>query len=399
MVLSALMTHTFSKRIEQVPPSFLREIFKIISDKRIISFAAGLPNPDLFPTDAFSKAAQGTLEETGNTALQYGATDGIPELRTIISRSYKKKDGIEVHPDQIIITSGSQQGLDLLGKVLVDEGDVVAVENPTYLAAIQALSLYQPHFVGIPLLENGIDLEALRTLLETQKPKLLYTIPNFQNPTGLTYDNDIRKGVAGLIEGTNTTLVEDDPYGEIRFEGERRTPFAKYTENVVMLGSFSKILAPGLRLGWIVARDPELYKRLEVAKQASDLHTSTLIQHLAVRYYRDNDTNKHVTDIALQYKKQKDAMVAAIEKYLGSSVSHTNPEGGMFLWATFPEHIDTAKLFPLAIEEGVAFVPGESFFSGEAAKNTMRINYTNSTLEQIDEGMQRLARAIERYNA
>tara|TARA_B100000745_G_scaffold295980_1_gene240763 strand:- start:4 stop:1185 length:1182 start_codon:yes stop_codon:yes gene_type:complete len=393
------MPHIFSKRIEQVPPSFLREIFKIISDKRIISFAAGLPNPDLFPVAAFAKAAQDTLDEGGKISLQYGATDGIPELHDIIARSYKDKDGIEVRPDQIIITNGSQQGLDLLGKVLVDEGDSVAVENPTYIAAIQALSLYQPRFVGIPLLENGIDVGALRILLETQEPKLLYTIPNFQNPTGLTYDNDIRKEVAKLLENTSTTLIEDDPYGEIRFEGERRTPFATYTENVVMLGSFSKILAPGLRLGWIVARDQELYTRLEVAKQASDLHTSTLIQHLAVRYYNDNNADKHVVDIALQYKKQKDAMVKAIDTYLGTSVSHTNPEGGMFLWATLPGHIDTAKLFPLAIEEGVAFVPGESFFSNEAPKNTMRINYTNSTLEQIDEGMQRLARAIERYNA
>ena len=392
------MQELFSNRIQQVPSSFLREIFEIIADKSIISFAAGLPNPDLFPVSVFEKATDITLETNGKIALQYGSTRGIPELREVIAQSYKEKDDLDIHPDQIIITNGSQQGLDLLGKVLINEGDVVATENPTYLAAIQAFSLYQPRFVGIDLENDGLNIAELKETIATHNPKVLYTIPNFQNPTGATYSEEKRKEVAEVIASTNTILIEDDPYGEIRFEGTRKKPLATYSQNNILLGSFSKIVAPGLRLGWIVARNKELYEKLEVAKQASDLHTSTFVQHVVYNYYKNSDTQAHVADIASHYKKQKDTMVASVQKYLGADVSFTNPEGGMFIWATLPEHIDTAKLFPLAVEEGVAFVPGESFFSGTIQKNTMRLNFTNSNSTEIDEGMQRLARAITKYN-
>lgn len=387
----------FSKRIQEVPPSFLREIFEVIDDENIISFAGGLPNPNLFPIEPIAHAAQQALDISGTSALQYGSTRGIVKLRETIAETYRTKDGIEVHVDDIIITNGSQQGLDLLGKVLVNEGDTVAVENPTYIAAIQSFSLYRPHFEGIALNKDGIDIHTLKETLAAHQPKILYTIPNFQNPTGTTYSDDVRAQVAEVLEGTSTLLVEDDPYGEIRFEGERQKPFAHYTDNVVLLGSFSKIVAPGFRLGWLVARDKELNEKLLIAKQASDLHTSTLVQHIVYNYYHDSNAQKHIAHIAEHYKQQRDAMITALKTHLGESVSFTNPEGGMFIWATVPEHIDTAKLFTRAVEEGVAFVPGESFFSGEAPKNTMRLNYTNATPEQIDEGMQRLARALTRY--
>lgn len=392
------MQDNFSRRIKQVPSSFLRDIFEIIADKRIISFAAGLPNPDLFPIRAFEDASDITLEKQGEVALQYGSTRGIPELRKIIADSYKQKDGIEVTSDQILITNGSQQGLDLLGKVLINEGDVVLTENPTYLAAIQAFSLYQPSFVGIHLDTDGLDIDELQKMLAQHTPKILYTIPNFQNPTGTTYSNAKRIKIVEALRNTSTLLIEDDPYGEIRFEGERQTPFAKYTDDAILLGSFSKIVAPGLRLGWMVIRNKELYEKIEVAKQASDLHTSTFIQHVVYNYYMNSDTEVHVREIASKYKEQKDAMISAMNTHLGDNVSYTNPQGGMFIWAKLPEYIDTAKLFPLAIEEGVAFVPGESFFSNDAPKNTMRINFTNSSIEQIDEGMRRLARALVRYS-
>jgi len=392
------MNEHFSERIKQVPPSFLRKIFDIIENDDIISFAAGLPNPALFPVEAFKKAALTTLEESPETALQYGTTSGIPELRSIIAESYKKKDGIDISPDQVLITNGSQQGLDLLGKVLINKGDVIATENPTYLAAIQAFSMYEPQFVGIHLGINGMDITNLEKVLEEHNPKIVYTIPNFQNPTGITYSDDVRSQIANIVSKKDILLIEDDPYGEIRFEGTRCKPFAAHTEEAILLGSFSKIIAPGLRLGWIIARDKELYNELTIAKQATDLHTSTFTQHVVYRYYRDNDTQAHVNTIAVQYKNQKDAMITALEKHLGDSVSYTNPEGGMFIWATCKEKIDTAKLFPLAIKEGVAFVPGESFFASNAAKNTMRLNFTNSTPEQIDEGMQRLARALKLYS-
>ncbi len=390
------MTHRFSRRIEHVPPSFLREVFNLLDDPNLISFAAGLPNPNLFPTDAFAQAAADTLKESAGTALQYGATEGLRELREIVAQSYKVKDNIDIDPSQVLVTNGSQQGLDLLGKVLINDGDVVATENPTYLAAIQAFSLFQPRFVGVHLAEDGLDSSALAQVVAEEAPTLLYTIPNFQNPTGITYSNEARRRVVEVLHDTETMLVEDDPYGEIRFEGTRQTPFAKYTDRAVLLGSFSKIVAPGLRLGWIIARDTSLYERLKVAKQATDLHTSTFSQHVMYRYYRDNDTQAHVETIALHYKQQKDAMIASLTEHLPEA-KYTNPEGGMFLWVTLPETIDTGKLFPEAVKEGVAFVPGESFFSGEKKKNTMRLNFTNATPEQIQEGVQRLARAVARY--
>jgi 2-aminoadipate transaminase len=395
----AEMRFTPSRRIQAVPPSFLREIFKLIADPRIISFATGLPNPTLFPTDAFKEAADRTLEEAPGEALQYGTSIGLPELRTLIAESYVRKDKIDVSADQILITNGSQQGLELLGKVLINEGDSVAVEMPTYLAAIQAFSVYEPRFVGVPLEAEGMSIPHLTEALRKEPPKLLYTIPNFQNPTGITTSDKVRQAVSAAINGTDVILIEDDPYGEIRFEGERQRTYASMIENVVMLGSFSKIVAPGLRLGWMVVRDPGLYRLLETAKQAEDLHTSTFIQHVVYRYYRDNDSDEHVAVIAAAYRKQKDAMIAALQEQFGGTITYTKPEGGMFIWATFPEHVDTSTLFTLALEEGVAFVPGESFYTDSAQKNTMRLNFSNASVEHITEGMQRLKRAVNRYES
>lgn len=390
---------TFSERIEHVPTSFLREVFKVIADERIISFGGGLPNPHLFPTDALLRAAQTALQENPQAALQYGTTEGLPELRSAIAQSYRRKDGAKIDPEHILITSGSQQGLDLLGKALINEGDTLAVENPTYLAALQAFSMYRPSVLPLPLTEHGVAVDVLTKVITRQPPKLLYTIPNFHNPTGITYDEDTRSRVANSIDPSQTLLIEDDPYGEIRFEGERGTSFFNLVPNAVLLGSFSKIVAPGMRLGWIVVRDEALRARLYTAKQASDLHSSTLIQHIVHCYYRDNDTDAHVHTIASAYKEQRDAMIEALKKHLGDRATYTVPKGGMFIWVTLSPEIDTMRLFPKAIDEGVAFVPGETFFTGPAQKNTMRINYTNATREEISEGVRRLLRAIEQYEA
>ncbi|MDP2650122.1 MAG: PLP-dependent aminotransferase family protein, partial [bacterium] len=264
------MDARFSNRIKNVPRSFLREIFAILKNKDIISFAGGLPNPDLFPVKAFEEAAQKTLAEAPRDALQYGETDGLYELREVIAHSYEKKDGIIISPERVLITNGSQQGLDLLGKVLVNEGDSVLVESPTYLAAIQALSLYAPKFLGVSLDENGPHIPTLEKLLKETHPVLFYTIPNFQNPTGLSYSENARKKVVATVRENGTLLIEDDPYGEIRFEGERKTPFAGLHDGAVLLGSFSKIIAPGLRLGWVVAPNEEFFLKLHTAKQAAD---------------------------------------------------------------------------------------------------------------------------------
>ena len=386
-----------SERIAQVPPSFLREIFKLIADPRIISFATGLPNPALFPVEAFKAATDKTLIEAPSEALQYGTSMGIPELRTLIAESYSRKDNVLVTPEQVLITNGSQQGLDLIGKVLINPGDAVAVETPTYLAAIQAFSVYQPRFIGVPLLADGIDATALGDVVRKHEPKIVYTIPNFQNPTGITATNATREAVVHKLAGTRTILIEDDPYGEIRFEGERQKTYGSMDEHAVLFGSFSKIVAPGLRLGWMVVRDPDLYRLLETAKQASDLHTSTFIQHVVYRYYRDNNSDEHVSKIAAAYKTQKDALIEALAENFGDTVSYTKPEGGMFVWATFPKHIETNALFPIALNEGVAFVPGESFYTEHPDRNTMRLNFSNASPEAIREGMQRLKHAITRY--
>lgn len=391
------MDFTPSDRIKNVPPSFLREIFKLIADPRIISFATGLPNPALFPTEAFKEATNATLREAPHEALQYGTSMGIPPLREIIAESYRRKDGIEVTKDQILITNGSQQGLDLLGKVLLNTGDLIALETPTYLAAIQAFSVYEPRFIGVPLTPHGFDTASLRDTVTHEHPKMLYTIPNFQNPSGITTQNAVREIVVETLRETNTLLIEDDPYGEIRFEGERQKTYASLTDDAIVLGSFSKIVAPGLRLGWMVVRDPVLYRLLETAKQAADLHTSTFIQHIVYRYYRDHDSDAHVAAIAAAYKAQRDVFIEALDTHFGDRITYTKPEGGMFIWATFQKHIDTSALFKVALEEGVAFVPGESFYTNTPQKNTMRLNFTNASKEQIAEGVVRLARAVERY--
>lgn len=388
-----------SNRIKNVPPSFLREIFKLIADPRIISFATGLPNPMLFPTEAFKEATDATLREAPEVALQYGTSAGVPELREIIAESYRRKDGLDITKDQILITNGSQQGLDLLGKVLVNKGDAVAIETPTYLAAIQAFSVYEPRFVGVPLTPEGLDTARLQDVVTHEHPKMLYTIPNFQNPSGITAHSAVREAVVEALRDTDTLLIEDDPYGEIRFEGERQKTYASLTDDAVVLGSFSKIVAPGLRLGWMVVRDASLYRLLETAKQAADLHTATFIQHVVYRYYRDHDSDAHVREIAAAYKTQRDTFIEALETHFGDTITYTKPEGGMFIWATFPDTVDTSALFKVALEEGVAFVPGESFYTETPQKNTMRLNFTNASKEQIVEGVARLARAFDRFSS
>lgn len=385
----------FANRMAHVPKSFLREIFAIISDPTIISFAGGLPNPALFPVDAFKQATETVLSETPRTALQYANSEGYLPLRTYIADSYKKKEGIDAKEEQILITNGSQQALDLLGKVLVNPGDRVVVENPTYLAALQSLSLYGPEFVPLTLESDGPNIAELEGLFASGAPKMLYAIPNFQNPTGGTWSDEKRAAVGQLLSGTSTLFVEDDPYGEIRWHGVRPQTTAHTMDNAVLLGSFSKTVAPGLRLGWLYTTDSALYDKLLIAKQASDLHTSTFTQQVLHAYLSQGSSDAHIATIAGAYHAQKDAMVAALHTYI-PEVVHTDPDGGMFLWLTFPETVDTLQLFDYAVKEGVAFVPGVVFYADQsrAPKNTARVNFTCASAAEIEEGMRRLARAI-----
>jgi len=385
----------FAKRMSQVRRSFIREILKVTADPSIISFAGGLPKPDLFPTGPMAEAAAAVLADSGPAALQYSVTEGEPPLRQWIADRYRVKKGLAVNPDHILITNGSQQSLDLLGKVFLDPGDVVAVELPGYIGAIQAFSVFEPTFAGVPLGSDGPDTDVLVDVLTSRKAKMFYAVPNFQNPSGLTYSLEARRAVAEALRISDALFVEDDPYGELRFSGEDLPPVTAFcSQDAFMLGTFSKIAAPGLRLGWVVADEKSLPK-LVTAKQASDLHCSTLVQRILARYLADNDLDAHIAVIRAAYKAQRDLMVTHIKEEFPSEVTCTEPQGGMFLWVTLPEGCSAFDLFDLCIKEKVAFVPGEPFFVDGGGARTMRLNFSNADPEHIGEGISRMARGIK----
>ncbi len=393
-------SNLFSDRIANVPKSFIREILALIQNDDIISFAGGLPNPAFFPVEEFRQASNKVLIDCNTDALQYSITEGYLPLREHIAKRYKEKQGLDISPKDILITSGSQQGIDLLAKILINQGDGVLIENPTYLAAIQSFFVYQPEFFPVELENDGPNIEEIEKILETKNIKAFYSIPNFQNPTGVTYSNEKRRKIAELLRKHNVLLLVDDPYGDIRFEGDVPESFKDlYAENTVLMGSFSKTISPGCRLGWIVAR-PDIYEKLYIAKQASDLHTNYLTQRIVSQFLDDHNLDEHIGKITEFYGKQKDAMLSAIRTYLPDFVESTLPEGGMFIWLTLREDMDAMKLFKAAIEEDVAFVPGEPFFVDNKKKNTMRMNFSNVPEEKIVEGVKRLARAFEKvgYN-
>lgn len=384
------MKDLFARRMFKIPRSFVREILKVTGDPEIISFAGGLPNPDSFPQKELAEVASQVI--SGGEALQYSTTEGYAPLREYISRRYRKK-GLNVDADEIMITNGSQQGLDLMGKVFLQKGDKLLVERPTYLAAIQAFGLYEPNFISVPLQDDGVDVIALENRLK-KDIKMFYCIPSFQNPTGITYSQDKRVEVARILSDHHTIMLEDNPYGEIRFMGKDSPPIKKYLENSVLLGSFSKIVSPGVRLGWIVAQG-EVMNNLVTVKQASDLHSNYLAQRIVHRYLTEYDVEKHLQEIREMYRKQRNWMISAIEKYFPEEVDFTRPEGGMFLWVTLPSGLSAMDLFNLSIKEKVAFVPGEAFYTENPQKNTLRLNFSNSDEEQIKEGMKRLAICIQ----
>jgi 2-aminoadipate transaminase len=387
------MENIFADRMYSVRRSFIREILKVTGDSSIISFAGGLPNPKSFPVEEVAAAALKVLKEDGTGALQYSTTEGYLPLREYIARRYARY-GIKADASEILITTGSQQGLDLIGKVFLNKGDLVGMERPTYLAAIQSFGMYEPEFVDIPLQDDGIDTGAMAKAL-AKGVKLLYTVPSFQNPTGITYSREKRKQVAEALKGDDAVFVEDNPYGDIRFMGEDLPPMRHYLDgDVITMGTFSKTVSPGMRLGWLHASG-DIMDKLITAKQAADLHTSYYVQRVVYQYLADNDVEKHIRYIQGLYKAQRDAMVSAIERYFPEGVQYTKPEGGMFLWVTLPEGVSSPDLFDLALKQKVAFVPGQAFFVDGSGQNTLRLNYSNSDEAQIEEGVRRLAGAID----
>ena len=387
----------FSSRIRQIPQSYIREILEVASKPDIISFAGGLPNPNYFPVEALRNAADKVLKNDGYNVLQYTTSEGYLPLREYIADRYKRKKGINVHPDEIIITNGSQQNLDLAAKLFINEGDHVLLEKPSYLGAIQAFSIFEPHFDNVELENDGVNLEHLTQIINSENIKLFYTVPNFQNPSGITYSGDKREKVSEIIGKTNTWIVEDDPYGEIRFLGEDLPPIKKYLPcQTILSGSFSKIIAPGLRMGWLVA-PPYVIEKLIIFKQATDLHSNFFSQRVIYQYLLDNDLDKHINLIKSAYLSQRNLMVEMIDQYFPEDVTITKPEGGMFLWVQLPEKYNSIDLFKKSINEKVAFVPGRPFYTTKEGHNTFRLNFSNANDHDIRTGIRKLGEILTNY--
>ncbi len=378
----------------RTPKSFIREILKVTEDPGIISFAGGLPNPALIDVEGIRRAAEHVLREDGKTVLQYATTEGYPPLRQFIADRYRKRLGLTVSPDEILITNGSQQCLDLIGKVLIDAGDHVAIERPGYLGAIQAFSLYEPVFHPVELLPDGPDTAQLEDAYLRHPLKLFYGIPNSQNPSGITYSERRRQEVASTLSGTRTLFVEDDAYGELQFSG-RALPSLRslIPGQTILTGSFSKILAPGMRLGWVCA-PPAILEQLVVAKQASDLHSNYLSQRIAARYLAEEDLDAHIKKIRFVYKRQRDIMLSLLEETCPESVTWTEPAGGMFVWVTLPEGCAAMDVFNRALKERVAVLPGTPFYVDGGGDRQIRLNFSNSSEERIITGVERFARVI-----
>ncbi|HEY0668343.1 MAG TPA: PLP-dependent aminotransferase family protein [Sphingobacteriaceae bacterium] len=384
---------------KSIPKSFIREILKVTAHSDIISFAGGLPNPAFFPVQEIQAAAMKALEKDGRRLLQYGESEGYRPLREYIAARYKQKHNLEVDPDVILITNGSQQGLDLVSKVFLNKGDRVLMERPAYLGAIQAFSAYNADIRTINLLDDGPDIERLTEILDKQKVKLFYGIPNFQNPTGISYSIEKRKQVAEIMNRFPSLFIEDDPYGDIRFSGENLPPIKSYlNEQTILLGSFSKTISPGMRMGWVVA-SKEIMQKLLIAKQLTDLHSNNLSQRVIYQYLMDNDFDNHINKINETYKRQCDLMVEAIMEYFPHDVKVTQPQGGMFLWLTLKESQNTMELFKIAIKEKVAFVPGNSFYPKNDCHNTMRLNFSNSDEIKIKQGIKILGNILKRNSS
>ena len=390
------MKNLFADRMAKTHKSFIREILKVTQDSNVISFAGGLPNPKLFPVKELADACLKVLHQDGENVLQYSTSEGYLPLREYIAERYFVKRGLQVSSDEILITTGSQQGLDLIGKVFLNKGDRIVIERPGYLGAIQAFGIFEPEFVPISLLDDGIDTDLLEKALNADKTKLFHTVINFQNPSGVTYSRQKREKLADIIENHDTVLVEDNPYGELRFMGEDLPSMKScLPDSTIVLGSFSKVVTPGLRLGWICAA-PDVMEKLIVAKQSSDLHSNYLSQRAVYQYLIDNDLDEHILNIRKVYKKQRDLMVSMIETHFPQEIKCTKPEGGMFLWVTLPEELSSLQLFKLATEENVAFVPGKAFYVDGGGSNTLRLNFSNSDEEKIEEGIKRLAKVLKR---
>jgi 2-aminoadipate transaminase len=402
--VAAPWAHRYAQRTKTAKSSIIRELLKLTQRPEVISFAGGLPAPEIFPVERFREACQQVLTTNPSIALQYGPTEGYRPLRELIV-AHMARYGILATVDNILITSGSQQALDLIAKLLINRGDRILVESPTYLGALQAFDLMGAEYVTVPTDADGLQTSEMEQALRSG-PKFMYILPNFQNPGGTTLSRERRDELVLLSDKYGIPIIEDDPYGQLRYEGEHIPPLVVLDRtnllrdngyllgNVIYLSTFSKVLAPGLRLGWIVA-PPDVITHLVQLKQSTDLHTSSFAQMVAYEVARDGFMEEHVKLIRRVYKERRDAMLEALHDYFPPDASWTHPQGGLFLWVTMPPGIDTMKLLDTALRQDVAFVPGEPFFpSGQETGSHMRLNFSNAQPEQIREGIRRLSIAV-----
>lgn len=378
--------------------STIREMLKVTLQPDVISFGGGLPAPELFPIDAIAECTREVMDEYGARALQYTVTDGIPEMREWVAARLTRRLETSFHADQILIVNGSQQGLDLIAKILIDPGDHVVLENPSYLGAIHAFDAYQARYLAADTDEDGMIPESLEHQLAHAEPlpKFVYLVANFQNPTGRTLSAGRRERIVRICEHFGVPIVEDDPYGELRFEGDDLRALVSYPTSgtTIYSGTGSKILAPGMRVAWLAVRDPEVHEKLVLAKQGADLQSGTLTQYVFARIVaRAQEFERHVQTIRRVYHERRDVMYDALAEHMPKTVTFNRPQGGMFLWAR-AAGVDTTELLQISAKENVVFVPGESFYPHSDVTDGMRLNFSNASPEKIREGIGRLAKAI-----
>ena len=390
--------YRYAHRTQKMGSSVIRELLKLTEQPDIISFGGGLPAPEVFPVKEFKEACNIVLETMGAQALQYGTTEGYTPLREMIAR-HTARYGIKVNAGNIAITSGSQQALDFIGRLFLNRGDYIVVESPTYLGALQAWNAYGAQYISVPSDENGMVVDELEKALRIG-PKFIYVLPNFQNPSGSTMTLERRQKLVEIADHYGVPIIEDDPYGQLRFEGEHlpsvalldsqyRKDNGTYTGNVIYLSTFSKLLAPGLRLAWVIAPE-QVIRKIVMTKQAADLHTATFNQIVAYEVAKGGFLDEHVKVIRAIYKARRDVMLETMDEIFPREVRWTTPQGGMFLWGILPEYMDAAELLKKAIDKKVAFVPGAAFHPTGGGNNTMRINFSYSKPDVIREGITRL---------
>lgn len=393
------MTFQLADRMARLKASEIREILKITENPEIISFAGGLPAPELFPVEQMKVVSTKILEESGMQALQYATTEGFPPLREKIAQRMNALFKTGVSADNILITTGSQQGLDMTGKIFINKGDIILCESPTYLGAISAFKAYEPEFLEIDTDDDGMVLEGLEIALKTiPRIKFIYTIPDFQNPTGKTWSIERRKRFMEIVSNYNIAVIEDNPYGELRFEGDIPPSLKSMDQKgqVIYLGTFSKTFCPGMRIAWIAA-DKDILSKYILTKQGTDLHTSSISQREISRFIELYDFDAHVDRIKQVYRRRRDKIVSCMKEMLPPGVRFTNPAGGLFTWVELPEHINAREVLLKCLEEKVAFVPGDAFYANRGKMNTFRMNFSNMPEDRIEEGMARLARVLETF--